>query len=71
MTERHGAYLVVLDHDIREDDAEATINALRMVRGVVDVRPVNTDPIAATGAEIRLKAKLAKSLYHWIGTELR
>lgn len=40
MTDRHAAYIVVLDDDVREDDAEAIINALRMVKGVMTVEPV-------------------------------
>lgn len=44
MTDRHAAYLVVLEEDIREDDAEAgVLTALRMVRGVRSVDPVMTD----------------------------
>lgn len=42
MTTRHSGYLVVLADDIRDDDAEATLNALRMVRGVVAVQPHET-----------------------------
>jgi hypothetical protein len=34
VTDRHSGYIVVLAEDIREDDAEGTLNALRMVRGV-------------------------------------
>jgi len=30
---------VVLENDVREDDAEHIINALRMVRGVISVSP--------------------------------
>lgn len=40
MTDRHAAYIVVLAEDIREDDAEHVLNALRMVSGVVSVEPV-------------------------------
>lgn len=40
MTTRHTGYLVVLDEDIREDDAQYVINALRMVKSVVSVTPV-------------------------------
>jgi hypothetical protein len=43
MTDRHADYIVTLADDIREDDAEATINALRMVRGVISVQPVVAD----------------------------
>ena len=44
MTTRHSGYVVALAEDIREDDAEAVINALRMVRGVQSVTPVESDP---------------------------
>lgn len=71
MTERHSAYIVVLNHDLRADDADATINALRLLRGVVDVQPVVTDVSSALVANTRLKNELTKSLYHWIGTNLR
>lgn len=40
MTDRHSGYVVVLDKDIREDDAEAVITALKMIKGVVGVKPV-------------------------------
>jgi len=43
MTDRHAAYLVTLDGDTREDDAESTLTALRMVRGVQSVEPVLAD----------------------------
>lgn len=45
MTDRHAAYIVVLDEDIREDSgrAEATLIALRMIHGVVSVEPVTAD----------------------------
>ena len=31
MTDRHAGYVVTLNEDIREDDAEAIINAIRGV----------------------------------------
>jgi hypothetical protein len=40
VTTRHGGYVVVLENDIREDDAEAVINALKMTKGVVSVQPI-------------------------------
>lgn len=63
MTDRHTAYLVVLDRDIREDDAEHTINALRMVRGVMRVTPVLADePLAVAAAEARVRREVAQVL---------
>lgn len=40
MTDRHLGYLVTLEQPTREDDAEATLAAIRQIRGVIDVRPV-------------------------------
>jgi hypothetical protein len=37
MTDRVQALTVVLDRDIRTDDVEHVINAIRMVKGVADV----------------------------------
>ena len=37
MTDRYNALIVVLDKDIREDDAEATIKAIEQIRGVASV----------------------------------
>ncbi len=43
MTQRYKAFLVTLANDIREDDADAILTALRMVKGVLDVSPVGAD----------------------------
>jgi hypothetical protein len=40
MTDRHAGYIVILREDIREDDAQAIMTALRMVSGVAFVEPV-------------------------------
>lgn len=47
MTERHSGYVVALDHDIRDDDAEAVINAIRMIKGVLSIEPM---PAGSAGA---------------------
>lgn len=39
MTDRLKGLTVAFDHDIREDDAEAIVNAIKMIKGVVDVKP--------------------------------
>lgn len=40
MTDRHAGYLITLEEDVRSDDAESIINALRMVKGVLHVEPI-------------------------------
>ena len=37
MTNRYSTITVALEHDIREDDAQALINAIKMLREVADV----------------------------------
>ena len=46
MTDRHTGYVITLKDSIREDDAEAVINALKMIKGVVSVKPVIHGDIA-------------------------
>lgn len=60
MTDRHSGYVITLDHDIREDDAERIITALRQIRGVVDVRPVVADGIEQHIAESRVRVEIAE-----------
>ena len=50
MTDRHAGYLVTLASDLREDDAEATVDALLQIKGVIDVRPVVANPETIMGA---------------------
>jgi hypothetical protein len=38
MTDRIKGYLVTLEADIREDDSETILNALKMIKGVHNVR---------------------------------
>lgn len=38
MTDRYNALTVVLEQDIRDDDAEPLIEAIKMLRGVLDVQ---------------------------------
>jgi hypothetical protein len=43
VTDRHSAYIVTLDKDLRADDAEKILDALEMIKGVVSVEPVVAD----------------------------
>lgn len=40
MTDRLKGVLVTFGQDIREDDAEKLLDAIRMLKGVIDVRPL-------------------------------
>lgn len=51
MTDRHAAYIVVLDDDIREDDSAGVLNAIRHIRFVASVTPAIADyPFAVARA---------------------
>jgi hypothetical protein len=65
MTDRHGGYVVILEHNIREDDAQATMAALTQIKGVMSVEPIKAD-INITLAEGRAKAKLVRKLYDFV-----
>lgn len=65
MTDRHSGYIVTLSEDIREDDAEFIINALKMVKGVVEVKPVISDPSVNCVVEHRVKNAMRTKLLQW------
>jgi hypothetical protein len=65
MTDGHGGYVVVLEQDIREDDAEAIINALKQIKGVLSVQAIvggSTlgETIATTRVNTEWQDKLAE-----------
>lgn len=45
MTSRYAAFTVILSENVREDDAEEIMTALRMVKGVLDIRPILAEAI--------------------------
>lgn len=65
MTDRHAGYVVVLATDMRDDDAEAVLTALRMVKGVASVEPVVAD-IALHIAEARANQKWVRRLMDFV-----
>jgi len=65
MTDRHAGFIVVLENDIREDDAQATIKAIMQIKGVLNVAPIVADPmleIAKTRAKIQIAEGIHKLL---------
>lgn len=62
MTDRVSSFLVTLEQNRREDDAEAILNALRMVKGVIAVEPVKAD-VATQVAEARVSRQLRDRLW--------
>jgi hypothetical protein len=65
MTDRFAGFVVTLEQDIREDNAEATIAAIKQIKGVADVRPVESSAemqIAEQRARLDLAEKILKAL---------
>lgn len=65
MTDRHAGYIVVLDRDMREDDAQDLIKAISLLRGVAAVTPHIASPdlaIATLRAHRVIEAKLYAAL---------
>ena len=62
MTDRYNALVVVLERDIRSDDAEDIISALRMVKGVSSVTP-NVSSLQDHIARARARTELAEKLW--------
>jgi hypothetical protein len=54
MTDRYYALTVVLETDLRSDDAVPVIEAIKMIRGVLDVKPL------VTNAEIYMAQERAR-----------
>lgn len=68
MTDRYNAYIVVLDRDIRSDDAEATIAAIKQIRGVLAVMPNVADP-GDRIAEMRIRSELGDKIMRLLHPE--
>jgi hypothetical protein len=61
MTDRISGVIVTLEDDMRIDDAESLLNAIRMLRGVADVSANVTDfnhHMAKTQAKTELVGKI-------------
>jgi len=66
MTDRYSTLTVVLESDIREDDAEHIINAIYMLKGVLSVKGNITDQdnfMAEERAKRELQNKLRDMLW--------
>ena len=62
MTDRIHALTVVLDHEVRDDDLESTINAIQHIRFVIKVVPRVAD-IDLYAVEMRVRRELGDKLY--------
>jgi hypothetical protein len=63
MTDRYNALTVVLEKDIRDDDAEVLLAAIRQLRGVLSVSGNVAEPIDYI-AQQRARHELGEKLWH-------
>ena len=69
MTDRYKGFLVTLEKDIRDDDSEQIIMALKMVKGVYSVKPYIANAEDSM-ASMRTKSEMGQKLHKWIAEEL-
>lgn len=62
MTDRYFALTVLLDKDIREDDAQPIIDAIKMIRRVKAVEP-HVSNMEVWAGETRARMKLAEEIW--------
>lgn len=62
MTDRYHSIGVVLEKDIRDDDAQCILDAIKMIKGVLSVKPHISD-FEANMAEERARRELSNKLW--------
>lgn len=66
ITDRHSGYIVVLENEIRDDDAQPILDALRMIKGVISVEPI-VGGVDVQIAQMHERTALRQKLYDFIG----
>ncbi len=61
MTDRISGFLVTLENDIREDDAQDVIKSIALTKGVLSVMPVKTEPLGQI-ISTRVRQEVIKKL---------
>ena len=69
MTTRYKGFAVALAADIRDDDAEDILTALRQIRGVADVRPIEAD-FQDHMIRMREQQRIREALYQFMDAEM-
>ncbi len=62
MTDRIAGFIVTLDQDIRDDDVEPIIAAIRQLRHVISVTPLVSSPDLHMAAA-RVRSELSRKLW--------
>lgn len=70
MTERLNGVIVTFNKEIRVDDAEAVLNAIKMVKGVLSVKPIPNSNYEQHIAEERVRRELTDKLFKVLHPDL-
>lgn len=70
MTDRFKGLVVTFDRDIREDDAEGIINAIKHIRGVISVEPSVSD-VNDHMNRVRMLNEMRTKVYNFFDNELK
>ena len=65
MTTRYKSFIVSLEHDVRDDESESIVTALKMVKGVLRVEPQEATAGDLT-IQYREKSELRKKLFDFL-----
>jgi hypothetical protein len=63
VTTRYKGVVVSFDRDIREDDAESLLTAIRMIKGVIGVQPVEAGSMHDSIVEMRVRSEIEKRIW--------
>lgn len=64
MTDRIKGFTVALTHDIRDDDCERIVDAIKMIKGVAGVAVHVADP-SDYMARKQVKSELQDKIFEW------
>jgi hypothetical protein len=70
MADRHSGYIITLSGSVREDDSEAILNAIRMIKGVAAVQPI-VDDITGMMARAQVRSEVRDKLYVAVSEALK
>ncbi len=62
MSASFSGVVVTFEKDVHEEDIGARLNAIRMIRGVLSVEPVEADPLAQVATE-RMRYSLWEAVH--------
>ena len=62
MTNRVSGFVVTLEKDMREDDAQEIVRAILLLKGVVNIDAIGSAPLEQHTIQRRLQAKMMNAV---------